>query len=92
MAHRREVVDGRGFAAHGGPSAGAPSARVPSPRGAARSETGAREAEPPAKAAWVWPVGIVVGLLLVITVNAGFIYLAVTGADEVVPSYAAEER
>lgn len=41
---------------------------------------------------WIWPVGIVVGLLLVMSVNALFIYVAVSGADEVVESYATEER
>lgn len=42
--------------------------------------------------AWVWPVGIVVGLLLVILVNVGFIMVAVGGADEVVESYTTEPR
>jgi hypothetical protein len=41
---------------------------------------------------WVWPVGIALGLFLVILVNAAFIYIAVSDADEIVPSYAAEER
>lgn len=41
---------------------------------------------------WVWPVAISVGLFLVILVNAAFIYIAVSDADEIVPSYAAEER
>lgn len=39
-----------------------------------------------------WPIAITVGLLLVIFVNVAFIYIAVSGADEVVPSYATEER
>lgn len=42
--------------------------------------------------AWLWPAAIAAGLFLVICVNAAFIYLAVTGADEVVSSYATEER
>lgn len=42
--------------------------------------------------AWVWPVAIVVGLLLVVVVNVGFIVVAVSGADEVVESYNTEER
>jgi hypothetical protein len=32
------------------------------------------------------------GLLLMILVNLAFIYIAVSGADEVVPSYNAEPR
>ena len=40
----------------------------------------------------LWPILITVGLVLVILVNAIFIYIAVKGADEVVPSYQTEER
>lgn len=40
----------------------------------------------------LWPILITVGLALVILVNAVFIYIAVKGADEVVPSYQTEER
>lgn len=40
----------------------------------------------------LWPILITVGLALVIVVNAIFIYIAVRGADEVVPSYQTEER
>lgn len=40
----------------------------------------------------LWPVLIVVGLTLVLLVNAVFIYVAVTGADEVVPSYDTGQR
>lgn len=40
----------------------------------------------------LWPIAITVGLLVVIFVNVAFIYIAVSGADEVVPSYATEER
>ena len=39
-----------------------------------------------------WPIGIVVALLLVVAVNVAFIYIAVSGADEVVESYEAETR
>jgi hypothetical protein len=39
-----------------------------------------------------WVYGIVIGFVLVVLVNAGFIYVAVKGADQVVPSYIAEER
>ncbi len=35
---------------------------------------------------------ITAGLVLVIVVNALFIYIAVSGADDVVPSYNTEER
>lgn len=40
----------------------------------------------------LWPVLIVLGMTLVILVNGLFIYIAVKGADEVVPSYNTEER
>lgn len=40
----------------------------------------------------IWPLIIVVGLAIVMAVNAMFIYIAVTGADEVVPSYNAGQR
>jgi hypothetical protein len=40
----------------------------------------------------LWPILITAGLLLVILVNAIFIYIAVSGADDVVPSYFTEER
>ena len=40
----------------------------------------------------LWPGIIIVGLALVILVNGLFIYIAVKGADAVVPSYNSEER
>jgi hypothetical protein len=40
----------------------------------------------------IWPIIITVGLALVILVNGIFIYIAVKGADEIVPSYLTEER
>jgi hypothetical protein len=40
----------------------------------------------------LWPTLIVIGLSLVILVNLTFIYVAVSGADDVVPSYQTEER
>ena len=40
----------------------------------------------------LWPILIAVGFVLVILVNAIFIYIAVSGADDVVPSYQTEER
>ena len=40
----------------------------------------------------VWPVIIVVALALVMLVNAIFIYVAVSGADDVAPSYTQGER
>jgi ABC-type spermidine/putrescine transport system permease subunit I len=39
-----------------------------------------------------WPIGIAIGLLLMVLVNMVFIYIAVSDADEVVPSYNTEER
>ncbi|MDT8341389.1 MAG: hypothetical protein RQ751_07745 [Longimicrobiales bacterium] len=52
----------------------------------------ARPRESETDRAWIWPVAITAGLLLVICVNAAFIWIAVSGADEVVPSYVTEER
>jgi hypothetical protein len=40
----------------------------------------------------LWPALITVGLVLVVLVNALFIYIAVAGADHVEPSYHTEER
>lgn len=40
----------------------------------------------------IWPIGITIGLILVILVNVTFIYIAVSGADDVVPSYNTEVR
>jgi hypothetical protein len=47
------------------------------------------------KSTWnsrVWPILITAGLLAVLLVNGIFIYIAVKGADQVVPSYVTEER
>jgi len=40
----------------------------------------------------LWPILIGAGLAFVILVNGIFIYIAVKGADQVVPSYVTEER
>jgi hypothetical protein len=40
----------------------------------------------------LWPILIIIGLALVMLVNGIFIYIAVKGADAVVPSYLTEER
>lgn len=39
-----------------------------------------------------WILGIIVGFIIVVVVNFGFIYIAVKGADPVAPSYNAEGR
>jgi hypothetical protein len=39
-----------------------------------------------------WPIAIAVGLFLVILVNLTFIYIAVSGKDEIVPTYRTERR
>lgn len=44
------------------------------------------------KKPWVWPTAIILGLTVVVCVNVAFIYIAVSGQDEVLPSYATEER
>ena len=40
----------------------------------------------------LWPIAIAVLLALVVIVNAVFIYVAVSGADDVAPSYNQEAR
>ena len=40
----------------------------------------------------LWPIMIIVGLLIVVIMNAVFIYVAVSDRDEVVPSYHTESR
>jgi hypothetical protein len=40
----------------------------------------------------LWPILITLGLAFVFLVNGLFIYIALKGADEVVPSYLTEER
>lgn len=40
----------------------------------------------------LWPIIIVVALAVVVVVNAVFIYIAVKGADTVVPSYTQGDR
>lgn len=39
-----------------------------------------------------WPLAIAIGLGFVIVVNLVFIYIAVSGRDEIVPSYQTERR
>lgn len=46
----------------------------------------------PASRFRLWPFLITVGLVFVVVVNAIFIYIAVSGADDVVPSYQTEQR
>jgi len=40
----------------------------------------------------IWPVAVALSLFVVVCVNLAFVYIAVTGADQVVPSYVEEER
>lgn len=40
----------------------------------------------------LWPIMIIVGLLIVVIMNAVLIYVAVSDRDEVVPSYHTESR
>ena len=40
----------------------------------------------------LWPIAIAVGLAFVVLVNLAFIYIAVVGADDVMPSYYSEPR
>jgi hypothetical protein len=39
-----------------------------------------------------WVIGIVIGFIVMVLVNVGFICIAVKGADPVVPSYRIEAR
>ena len=40
----------------------------------------------------LWPIILTILLVVVVAVNAAFIYIAVTGADDVDPSYTQGER
>lgn len=40
----------------------------------------------------LWPIILTILLVVVVAVNAVFIYIAVTGADDVDPSYTQGER
>lgn len=60
----------------------------PAPRGIEETPPGPA----PRSGFRLWPAVIIVGLVLVMVVNAIFIYIAVSGADDVVPSYQTEER
>lgn len=40
----------------------------------------------------LWPILITVALVIVVVVNAFFIYIAVSGADDVDPAYVEGER
>jgi len=42
--------------------------------------------------ALIWPVGLAIAFAVVLAVNAFFIYVAVSGSDDVVPSYYSEPR
>jgi hypothetical protein len=53
-------------------------------------------ASPPAVAgqhrrSW-WPIAIALGLAIVVLTNAAFAFVAVRGADQIVPSYRVEQR
>jgi hypothetical protein len=39
-----------------------------------------------------WPLGIIIGFLLVGLANAGLVYFAISGADPVVSSYHTDHR
>ncbi len=40
----------------------------------------------------LWPVVLAIAFAVVVAVNAMFIYLALSGSDDVVPSYHSEPR
>ena len=72
--------EGEGAGGRGGDAGGA---------GAAGADAGIAA---PSGDSRLWPILITAGLVLVILVNALFIFIAVSGADDVVPSYQTEER
>jgi hypothetical protein len=39
-----------------------------------------------------WVIGIIIMFVVIVLVNAGFMYVAVKGADTIVPSYSTEQR
>jgi len=39
-----------------------------------------------------WPIAVGIALLVVVAINALFIYVAIAGRDPVVPSYSTEAR
>jgi hypothetical protein len=49
-------------------------------------------AKPERAAGRHWPWGIAIGLAIVVVINALFAFIAVRGADSVVPSYTTEAR
>ena len=53
---------------------------------------GATAEDGPGDGSRLWPIAIAIGLLLVVLVNLAFIYIAVSGADEITPSYFTEPR
>lgn len=71
------------------PGEGEAASRVPAPGPLEARATGGRRRP---RGYWIWPVGLVCAFLLVMGVNAVFVYVAVSGADEVVESYATEAR
>ena len=50
------------------------------------------DAESPPRRGSPWVLAIVLGLLLMALVNFAFIYIAVSDADQIVPSYQLEHR
>jgi len=40
----------------------------------------------------IWPIALIVGMLIVILMNAVFIWIAVSGRDTVVDTYQTETR
>ncbi len=40
----------------------------------------------------IWPIALIVGMLIVIVMNAVFIWIAVSDRDEVVETYQTETR
>ena len=56
------------------------------------AEHDAKQGSEEAKDDRLWPIILTILLVVVVAVNAGFIYIAVTGADDVDPAYVQGER
>lgn len=52
----------------------------------------AAEADPSGLDRRIWPAALIVGMLIVILMNIAFIWIAVSGQDQIVDTYQTEPR
>ena len=50
------------------------------------------ESDPSGLDRTIWPAALVIGMLIVILMNVAFIWIAVSGGDQVVDTYQTETR